>query len=149
SNGTGQGSREFGGPIGVAAIMVVSHVLIYYLWISITYHQGALVRPASLADLWPFAQRMWAHIVEGAWPTWRAAAIYFGFLGFETLLAYSMPGPWIKGLPVPSEGDVQHRYLCNGAASWYVTLATAALLHVTGIFRLTELADNLGPILTV
>src|SRR5947209_4409913 len=69
---------EFGGPIGVAAIMLVSHLLIYYLWISITYGRGGVVRPESLADVGPFLQRMWGHIAEGARPTWRAAAIYFG-----------------------------------------------------------------------
>ena len=144
-----KGKWEFGGPLGVAAIMLTSHLLVYYLWASLTYHRGALIGPASLADAWPFVQRLGREIVAGASPTWRAAAIYFGFLGFQTLLAYVMPGLWIKGLPVPSEGNRQHRYLCNGAASWYVTLLTAALLHVTGIFRLTEFADNLGPILTV
>src|SRR5436190_12503907 len=89
---------EFGGPFGVAAIMLVSHVLIYYLWISITYHRGSVVRPDSLADVWPFLQRMWAHIVDGARPTWRAAAIYFGFIGVQALLACTMPGPTVRGL---------------------------------------------------
>jgi delta24(24(1))-sterol reductase len=148
-NGQGQKEREFGGPIGVAAIMIFSHALVYYLWISLTYHHGALIAPTGRADVWPFLQRMWGHLLDGARPTWHAAAIYFGFLGFQTLLAYTMPGPWIKGLPVPSEANVQHRYLCNGATSWYVTLATAALLHWMGLFRLTEFADNLGPIVTV
>jgi delta24(24(1))-sterol reductase len=145
----GQGQREFGGPFGVAAIIILSHVMVFYLWISLTYHHGAVIGPSSLGDLWPFVQRLWGEVVTGARPTWRAAGIYFGFLGFQTLLAYSIPGVWVKGLPVPSEGNVQHRYLCNGAASWYVTLATAALLHWTGLFRLTEFADNLGAILMV
>src|SRR5260370_6781669 len=101
-----KGKWEFGGPIGAAAIMVISGLLIYYLWVSLTYHHGALVHPASYADVWPFAQRMWGHIVAGASPTWHAASIYFGFLGFQLLLAYVMPGLWIKGLPVPSEGNV-------------------------------------------
>jgi delta24(24(1))-sterol reductase len=140
---------EFGGPIGVAAIMVVSHLLLYYLWLSITHHHGALVRPGSSADLGPFLHQLWSHLVEDAAPSWHAAFIYFGFLGFELLLAYTMPGIWVTGLPVPSEGHTRHRYLCNGAASWYVTLVTVALLHFSGVFRLTELADHLGPILTV
>jgi delta24(24(1))-sterol reductase len=145
----GQEQREFGGQLGVAAIMVLSHLMVFYLWASLTYHHGALFGPTSRADVIPFLQRLWHDIVAGAAPSWHAAAIYFGFLALQALLACTMPGVWIKGLPVPSEGNVQLRYLCNGAASWYATLAIAALLHVTGLFRLTELADNLGPVLTV
>jgi delta24(24(1))-sterol reductase len=144
-----RGDKEFGGAPGAVAIIVFSHVLVYYLWISITYYRGAVVHPDSLADAWPFLERMAGHVAAGAAPTWRAAGIYFGFLLFELLLARFMPGVWVKGLPVPTEGNVQHRYLCNGAWSWFVTLATAAVLHATGLFRLTELCDNLGPILTV
>jgi delta24(24(1))-sterol reductase len=55
----------------------------------------------------------------------------------------------VKGLPVPSESNVQHRYLCNGAASWYATIALVVLLHVTGLLRLSWLADHTGHVLTV
>jgi delta24(24(1))-sterol reductase len=144
-----EGTWEFGGPLGVAAIMLVSHFLVYYLWDALVYHHGAPFGPTSISDVVPFFARMASDVVHGAAPSWRAAFIYFGFIGFELLLAYTMPGLWIKGLPVPTEGNRQHRYLCNGAVSWYVTLATAAVLHFTGLFRLTELCDQLGPILTV
>jgi delta24(24(1))-sterol reductase len=145
----GQARLEFGGAAGAVAIMVFSHLLVYYLWISITYYRGAVVHPDSLGDVWPFLQRMAGHVAAGAAPTGRAAAIYFGFLAFQLFLARFMPGVWVKGLPVPTEGNVQRRYLCNGAVSWYVTLGAVAVLHFTGLFRLTELCDNLGPILTV
>jgi delta24(24(1))-sterol reductase len=142
-------AREFGGGAGVLAIMIGSHLLVYYLWISIAYYRGALVHPESFSDLWPFVTRMAGHISDGAAPTLRAAAIYGGFLAIQLFLAFVMPGVWVKGLPVPSEKNVQHRYLCNGAACWYVTLALVLALHVSGVFELTELADNLGPMLTV
>jgi delta24(24(1))-sterol reductase len=134
--------REFGGAAGAVAIIIGSHLLVYYLWISLTYHHGALIHGESLRELW-------RHIATGAAPTMHALAIYVGFLAFELLLAYTMPGVRIKGLPVPSERGARHTYLCNGAVSWYVTLAVVVLLHWTGIFRLTELADHLGPLLTV
>lgn len=140
---------EFGGPWGALAIMVGSHLLVYYLWISSAYYHGAAVHPTSFTDVGPFLARMGHHIAAGAAPTWRAAAIYGGFLALQLALAYTMPGVWVRGFPVPSENGVQHRYLCNGAVSWYVTLAAVALLHVTGLFRITELADERGPLLTV
>ncbi len=132
---------EFGGGWGALAIVVGSHLLLYYLWLALRYHHGAPFVPSL--------HECWTQIASGASPTWHAAAIYFAFLAFELILAYTMPGVAVKGLPVPSENGVQHTYLCNGAASWYVTLAVVALLHFTGWFRLTELADQLGPMLTV
>src|SRR5262245_15985472 len=100
---TREAKLEFGGTLGVAAIMIASHALVYYLWISLTYYHGTAVHPASAADLGPFARRMWGHIVEGASPTGSAALAYFGFLAIELVFASILPGPWVKGLPVPSE----------------------------------------------
>ena len=140
---------EFGGAIGAAIIMAFSHVLVYYLWISSAYYDGAALYPKSVDDIVPFLHRMWAHILDGALPTVRSAAIYIGFLAFELLLAYIMPGVLSKGFPVPSEDNKQHTYLCNGAWSWYVTLIVAFLLHYTGLFNLAELADQRGSMLTI
>ena len=140
---------EFGGPAGAAAIIVGSHLLVYYLWISVTYYQGSAVHPASWRDVGPFFARMAAHVRDGAAPSGAAAAIYLGFVALELACAYTLPGVWVRGLPVPSEGGARRRYLCNGVASWYVTLALVALLHLTGLFRISALADHLGPMLTV
>jgi delta24(24(1))-sterol reductase len=141
--------REFGGAVGAACIMVGSYLLVYYLWFSLTYLHGAAAHPSSFADLGPFLGRLWAGVVAGAAPTAHAALLYLGFLALQWLLARTMPGPWVQGFPVPSEGGVRHAYHCNGAASWYVTLAVVALLHLTGRVPLTELADHLGPMLSV
>jgi delta24(24(1))-sterol reductase len=141
-------AREFGGAAGAVAIMLGSNLLVYYLWLCLAHHQGAAVHPSSLPDVVPFLRRSWAETAAAA-PTSRAALLYLGCIAFQLLLAWIMPGPWVKGLPVPSEGNVRHAYRCNGVESWYATLAVAALLHVTGILRLSALADNLGPMLSV
>lgn len=39
-------------------------------------------------------------------------------------------------------------YLCNGLMSWYATLITSFILHYYGYFRLTEIIDNFGPLMT-
>jgi delta24(24(1))-sterol reductase len=129
--------------------MLFSHALVYYLWIAATYYHGNVVHPASFSDVGPFFARMLGHIRDGAMPTFTAAAIYLGFVGIELGLAYVLPGVWVSGLPVPSENGARRRYLCNGVACWYVTLALVAVLHVTGIMPLYALADHLGPMLTV
>lgn len=40
-------------------------------------------------------------------------------------------------------------YLCNGLSSWYLTLTLSAILHWTGLFRLTTIVDHFGELMTV
>lgn len=96
---------EFGGPVGVCAMMTGFPALMYYFWISLEYHQGKMFYPSSftadgLRDF--FWNEYWAKIVEGAFPTWTAIRIYMGFVLVSFILAYTMPGPVVEGLPLPS-----------------------------------------------
>jgi delta24(24(1))-sterol reductase len=140
---------EFGGPGGALALIVFSHILVYYLWIAVTYYGGAAIHPAGVGDIVPFLGRMWEHIRTGAAPTAATVAFYAGFVGLQGVLAVAMPGVVVKGLPLPSQGGERLEYRCNGVAAWYVTLALAAVLHVTRILPLTFLVDHLGSILSV
>lgn len=65
----------------------------------------------------------------------------------QIALAFVMPGPKIKGLPVPSENNKQYEYHCNALYSWYFTLALVFMLHYTGLFHITFLMDNFGSML--
>lgn len=136
---------EFGGPIGAFCIIFFSHLLVYYLWISLNLHQGGLFYPNSWAD-W---ERLGRLILTGANPTLYAALIYLGYLMLQFILASAMPGVWVKGLPVPAEKNIQYRYLCNGISSWYFTLALVLTANYFNFFPLTALADNVGHLLTV
>lgn len=40
-------------------------------------------------------------------------------------------------------------YFCNALSCFYTTLVASAALHVTGIFPLTHVIDNFGPLMTV
>lgn len=141
--------REFGGPLGAAAIITSSHLVMYYLWIAWSLNGGALLYPKGLADLLPFLGRLWEHVVAGAVPTWQAVGIYWSFLIAQALLAMFLPGPKVKGMPIPSRGNEQLEYVCNGISAWYVTLVAVAALHFSGIFPLTKVAEQFGPLMTV
>jgi delta24(24(1))-sterol reductase len=141
--------REFGGATGVVAIMLLSHLLLYYLWISWRYYGGALAHPQGLSDIASFLGRMWDHIATGAAPSWTALSIYAGFLVFQALLAAFLPGLRIKGRKIPSQGNIQLEYRCNGISAWYVTLATVAALHFSDLFPLTRVADEFGSLMTI
>ena len=60
-----------------------------------------------------------------------------------------MPGYQQEGLPVPSLGYKTLTYNCNALYSLYATLVTSAVLHYYNIFRLTEIIDNYGHLMSV
>lgn len=60
-----------------------------------------------------------------------------------------MPGYQQEGLPVPSLGYKTLMYNCNALLSLWATIITAATLHYTEIFRLTEIIDNYGHLMSV
>ncbi|MCR9192486.1 MAG: ERG4/ERG24 family protein [Gammaproteobacteria bacterium] len=132
---------EFGGPIGSFCIIVFSHILIYYLWASLTFFQGSLFLPTHFSDL--------GFYLSHAAPTLFATEVFIGFVTIQLLLAYVLPGLKITGLPVPSQKNQQLTYLCNGIPCWYTTLLIAAILHFSGLFPLSLLADHMGNIMTV
>jgi len=78
-----------------------------YLWLALTRHHGAAFGPRSFGDVMPFLRECAHQITIGAAPSPHAAAIYFGFLAFELVLAYVMPGVRVQGLPVPSENGAR------------------------------------------
>ncbi|ODN84359.1 hypothetical protein L202_00326 [Cryptococcus amylolentus CBS 6039] len=140
---------EFGGPLGVLAMMVFFPPLMYYLWICLWFYEGSFVYPTSVDDIQPFFGRMWDHIVEGAYPTKFGFVTYWGLTAIQLAFAAFMPGMWQEGLPVPSLNYDTLPYKCNALASWYSTLALSFILHKTGIYRLPWIIENFGPIMTV
>ncbi len=141
--------REFGGPVGVLAIMVGSHLLLFWLWIAWRFEGGAMPLPDGLADPGPFAGRMLDHVVAEAAPTWEAVGVYATFLGMQALLAAFLPGLKVRGLPIPSEGNVRLEYTCNGITAWYATLALVGIAHFSGLYPLTRVWDQFGSLMTV
>lgn len=96
---------EFGGSLGTLAMMIGFPSLMYYFWVCLEYHQGKLITPESfsLAGIRHFVlDDIVAKVILGASPTWLATKIYMGHVLFSFILAYTMPGPVVNGLPVPS-----------------------------------------------
>lgn len=87
--------------------------------------------------------------LQDASPNLYAWKVYTGNVVFQLLLAQFVPGYQQEGLPVPSLNYKTLTYNCNALNSLYITLVTAAGLHWTGIFRLTEIIDNYGHLMSV
>lgn len=129
---------EFGGPIGAATIFVVSHVLMYYVYYVLNHNGGAVWTPKSLDELTGAIST----VAASAAPTWRAAQLYFGFLGFEAFLAVFMPGYQVTCRP--DELGNRMKYNCNSILCWYASLAVGTFVHYFGYFDLTEFIQNYG-----
>ncbi|KAJ3009266.1 C-24(28) sterol reductase [Thoreauomyces humboldtii] len=140
---------EFGGPIGVSFMMLFFPTLMYYFWICIEFNDGHLEHPDSFGNIKSWFQDNLLRVAEHACPNWFAIITYTAFTVVQFALAAVMPGPVVKGMPVPSLGFKQLSYLCNGVACWYATLILSAVLHFTGVLSLGRIIDNFGPIMTV
>ena len=143
-------AREFGGAWGSGAALLLLPAAVYYLWIAVEFHGGALPRPPSLAPhaIAEFLGSLAGRVVTHAWPTKTALAIYWGWLAWQALLSLVGPGPTGQGALLP-DGRSRLTYRYNGLFAWYATLAAAAVLHVTGLFPITRLHTHFGPLLTV
>lgn len=132
---------EFGGPVGVTALMIGFPILMSYMFICLALHHGRLRSPLEVD--------FWLEGLPSIRPNTRATIIYMGFTVFQYITAASMPGIKVYGLPVPSLGGKQLEYLCNGVATWYLDLVLVLVLHNTGVFPITAVVDEIGPIMSV
>ena len=139
---------EFGGPFGVLAIMIFAPCMMYYFWACMELNHGRMLVPPSWEDAPAYFEAVVQFIVNNAGPTAYGFKVYIVFCLFEFALAWFMPGPIVKGLPIPSENGRQLEYRCNGVTSFYATLVVAYVLHQRGIFPLTQIIEHWGEIMT-
>ncbi|KAL8969353.1 MAG: hypothetical protein Q9197_004388 [Variospora fuerteventurae] len=140
---------EFGGSLGVGAMMAMFPLLMYYLWIGATYYDGHLPWPARDQGFLDFLKQLGNLAYEGAFPNTKAWAVYWGFLIFEAACYLFLPGITVQGKALPHEGGRRLEYYCSGLWSFYTTLAAAAALHLSDVFPLYTILDEFGPIMSV
>ena len=173
---TSEERLEFGGPAGALAIMLASHVAVYYLHLCVDAAGGDLY-PLSLT---PAGLRAtWADLRAHATPTIASWCAYLGFLAHQAILALACPGPVVLGYPcsVPprrargvenddhtkdADGNakdaddkkdavpkVRLAYTCNALAAWWCTLGTVAVaVAAFGDAPLVWVANRRGELLT-
>lgn len=142
-NGPQQEEYEFGGPIGVVAIMLVSHFLILYVWLGFEFFNGSLpVAPVS---------ELWALVRENAFPSWFTFKLYFGYFLFQIIIAAIVPGLKTIGLPRTDRPGKDERlvYNCNAIQAWYLNIIAHFVVHYFGILDLSLIVKNLGSLTIV
>ena len=141
--------KEFGGSKGALVLILWSHGLMYYLWICLEFYNGGLFLPSSLLAIPDYLNQYFFYIYTYASPTLEAASIFLIFFILQIILALVMPGPKVQGLPVPSENNKVHTYLCNAVWSWYFTLPLLLILNYFGLFRISRIQEIHGPLMSV
>lgn len=140
---------EFGGPIGTCFVIFFFPCLMYYLWICWAFYRGQWALPDVGETYFEFGRRMVRHVIDDAFPHFRAWMIYWVFLFVQGLFSMTLPGVYAKGLPLVHRNNERLTYFCNAAWSFYVSIAVIMFLHVFGIFDLYILITGFGPLLSV
>ena len=140
---------DFGGTPGVSAMIIGFPLLMWYMWIGATYYDGRLPLPEGGQSVSDFIQHLSHLVYEGAFPSLRAWTIYWTFCGMQAAFYVLLPGITQQGKPLPHEGGKRLDYYCSGVPSWYATLAVTFFLHTAGLFKMYEVIDEFGPIMSV
>jgi len=139
---------DFGGTIGVTAMMFGFPALMWFMWVGATYYDGKF--PSEPSMTWAQYTRHVANLAyTGSFPHLQAWIIYWTFLVVQGAMYCLMPGVYSTGKPLPFAGGKQLRYYCSGVWSFYATNIMAVGLHVTGLFPLYTLIDEFGPLMSV
>ncbi|CAL3967765.1 unnamed protein product [Diplocarpon coronariae] len=143
------GHFDFGGSIGVTAMMIGFPLLMYYMWIGATFYKGKFPRPSAGQTMGDFLVHMVNLAYEHAFPHTYAWTIYWTFFVFEGACYCLLPGVWTYGKPLAHEGGKQLPYYCSAVWSFYTTISIMTLLHYTGLFKLSTIIDEFGSIMSV
>ena len=136
----GAAPRRAGLGLPFALASLALPAVVYYMWICIHHNGGALWIPrtrSSLSDLLALVPL----------PTWRAFAIYTGWIALQLVLQVMAPGRMYPGAPLDDGSRLKYRL--NGWFSWWVTLLFVLVLLWRHALPATLLYDELGPVLTV
>lgn len=144
-----RGHIEFGGVWGTSALMVGFPLLMWYMWVGVKYYDGQLPLPEDGQSFPAFVQHIVTLAYNGAFPTRKAWAIYWGFFLMEMAFYYTWPGVYGHGKPILHEGGRQLKYFCNAYVSFYATILVAAFLHVIRLLPLYTVIDEFGSIMSV
>ncbi|KAH6949767.1 Delta(24(24(1)))-sterol reductase [Ilyonectria sp. MPI-CAGE-AT-0026] len=143
------GETEFGGSLGVLALMIGFPLLMWYMWIGAAFYDGKLPTREEGQSWGEFGRHLVDLVYTGAFPTLRAWRIYWTFFIFEAISYCVLPGVWGWGKPLPYQNGKQLKYKCNCYFTFHLSIAIGALLHFTGLFPLYTIIDLFGPLLSV
>jgi len=145
-SGTSGENLEFGGPIGATALMIWSHYILFYFWYCLETNNGQIIIPLSIESLIYHIKSFINLLLSNAIPSSQTWLAYASFFIVQLVLAATVPGLTMKGLPTSPDGK-RLNYHCNGYLCYYICLFGFFLAHFIGLFPATHIADHFGELL--
>ncbi|QEU58451.1 Erg4 [Kluyveromyces lactis] len=139
---------EFGGIPGVIGMMVGFPALMYYMWLSAQFYNGAPAWPKDDESWGQFLGHLFQLVKDHGIPSLYAWTIFLTFWVAQIVFYYTLPGVWTKGQPLDHLQGKQLPYYCNAMWTFYVSNVLIITLHLTGIFKLYTILDMFGEIMT-
>ncbi|KAF2709649.1 ERG4/ERG24 ergosterol biosynthesis protein [Pleomassaria siparia CBS 279.74] len=140
---------EFGGSLGMSAMMIGFPALMYYMWIGAYFYDGKFPTPAADQSWGDFFGHLVNLVKTHAYPSNRAWTIYWYFGMTQMAFYMLLPGVYRKGQALPHLNGKRLDYYCSGMWSFYTSIVLSLVLHFTGVFKLYTLIDEFGPIMSV
>ena len=142
-------SKEFGGPIGVLALMIWSHYILYYFYYCYQCNNGNMIIPGYsnnntlYQEILNFIDVFKQYCIPSV-NVWIAYAFFFIM---QLVLAAFVPGMLMYGVKIDKNGT-RLPYLCNGYLCYYIFIYLLFTLHYNGIYKITDIVDYWGEYLT-
>ena len=130
---------RFGFDASWLVLMLLLPPLVYWMWICMADHQGAMYVPKTWAELLALVRRV---------PGPNTASVLFltGWFGLQALLQIYAPGEWVYGQPLRDGSRLP--YKMNGWPSFWVTMLGALFAAWMGWIPATFLWDEFGSLLS-
>ncbi|CCH44479.1 delta24(24(1))-sterol reductase [Wickerhamomyces ciferrii] len=139
---------EFGGVPGVLGMVIGFPLLMWYMWISAEFYNGAPALPTKNQTYGDFIQQLYQIFLDHGVPSFRAWRIFLTFIIVQVTFYYTLPGVYTKGQPLTHLKNKQLPYFCNSMWSFYTSIVVSLVLHFTGIFPLYTIIELFGEIMT-
>ncbi|PVV02279.1 hypothetical protein BB560_003272 [Smittium megazygosporum] len=143
-------AHKISGLIGFisAALLILTPFWVSYLWISCTHYHCAIRSPLDELLATNSASAA-VSLLKSKLPAYDAEAtrIYLGWLAFQVLMYYIVPGKVGYGQRTPA-GHIL-KYTVNGLNVWVITHILFIGLGLAGVFRLSVIADHWGGLLII
>lgn len=121
----------------------------YYMYIGATFYDGKFPTREEGQSFSEFLVHLVDLAYTHAFPHRRAWIIYWTMMVLEGAGYLLLPGVYGKGKRLAHVGGKQLDYYCSALWAWYLTIAVAVGLHVSGVFKLYTLIDEFGPLMSV
>jgi Delta14-sterol reductase len=131
--------NAFGGPVGCLLLVPVLPLIVFYLWICLVEHDGAIFLPRTGEE--------WRHLIgQIPLPSAQAVLLYGAWFVMQVLFQLYLPGKTVHGTPLRDGSRLP--YKMNGELSFLLSIGVVVGLAALGIFSPTVYYEQFGSLVS-